>query len=290
MNTITDLLVLPSVGSIEEIVKDIPKNINLTKGRYNNLAFNFKSNEVQLLHRGKDIKQFSTVWLSSIWGSRDLAYGVNLYLDHFNTPHTFVEKTVSKITDQVTFILGGIETPDTFFIDRPDITNHVDIIEETCGYPMIIKDTKGSRGKHSICVKNRKKLLEEYPKLPKHRKYLIQRFIPNEYDWGVIVANGKVVSGEKSYPTKGEFRNNTCNGAKEIFAKTKNIPKPIQEVAIKASEALGLSWSRADIVVDKNTNIPYILEVNRYPGITSGTTEVSGAQQFLKSHLNSIKN
>jgi len=70
-----------------------------------------------------------------------------------------------------------------------------------------------------------------------------------------------------------------------VFVETKDIPRPIQDIAIKASEILGLSWSRSDIIVDKNTDIPYLLEVNRCPGITSGTSEVFGAQQFLKSYF-----
>lgn len=284
----TDLLVLPSIENITEIVEDSSTNIKLIKGHYYNLEFRFKESKVHLVHLGIDIKKFSTVWLTSFWGSRDLAYAVKLYLDHFGTPHTFVEESTSKITDQVKFTLNNILAPDTFFVDTQDIADYIEEIEEVCSYPLIIKDTRGSRGKYSAYIRNRKELLAKFPELLKHRKYLFQKFIPNEYDWGVLVANGKVISGEKSYPKDGEFRNNVCNGAKEVFVEIEDIPKPIQDMAVKASKALGLSWSRSDIIVDKNTNIPYMLEVNRCPGITSGTSEVSGAQQFLKSYLNSL--
>lgn len=288
MTAKTDILILPTIENIDEIVKGLPNPIDFTKGSFKRVEFGFKDKKVQFLHKGVDLKDFSSVWLSASWGSRDLAYAVKLYLDHFEVPHTYVEKCTSKITDQVKFALNSISSPDTFFVNTQNIADYIEKIEEVCSYPLIIKDTKGSRGKHSVYIKNRKELLAKLPKLPKHRKYLFQKFIPNEYDWGVLIANGKVVSGEKSYPKDNEFRNNTCNGAKEVFVETKDIPKPIQKMAIKASKVLGLSWSRPDIIVDKNTNIPYMLEVNRFPGITSGTTEVSGAQQFLESHLNSI--
>jgi ribosomal protein L6P/L9E len=79
----------------------------------------------------------------------------------------------------------------------------------------------------------------------------------------------KVVSGEKSYPSRGEFRNNTCNGAEEHFVDVESIPENIRDIAVRASGLLGLSWSRADIIIDKLTGLPYLLEVNRYPGITA---------------------
>jgi len=286
----TNLLILPSVKNMDQVVKGISSDISFTKGSFSRVEFRVKDNKIQLLHKGIDLKDFSSVWLSSFWRSRDLAYAAKLYLDHFGASHTYVEKSTSKITDQVQFVLNNILVPNTFFVDTHDIADYAKKIEEVCGYPLIIKDIRGSGGRYSAYIKNRQELLVKFSKLSKHRKYLFQKFIPNEYDWGILVVNGRVVSAEKSYPKHNEFRNNACNGAKEVFMETKDVPKPIQDIAIKASKILGLSWSRSDIIVDKNTNIPYLLEVNRCPGITSGTSEVSGAQQFLRSHLNLVKN
>jgi glutathione synthase/RimK-type ligase-like ATP-grasp enzyme len=94
-----------------------------------------------------------------------------------------------------------------------------------------------------------------------------------------------IVSAEKSYPKECEFRNNSCNGAAEVFVDIATIPLQVKEMALEASAALGLVWSRADIVVDRETEIPYLMEVNRCPGISSGTSEVLGAREFLETHL-----
>jgi len=287
-----DLLILPSVGGIEEMSKGIANHIHLTQGTYANLEFHFTQNSVSVLYKGKDLKEFSTVWILSQWELRDAAYAVKLYLDHFKISHTFVEKGTSKLTDQIKFAFGNIAVPDTFFISQQslNISDYVESIEKICGYPLIIKDSKGSRGKNSEFITNRKELLDIAAKLPKNRKYLFQRFIPNDYDWGILVAYGKVVSAERSYPMAKEFRNNACNGAKEHFVNINTVPAAIKKMAINASKVLGLSWSRSDIIVDKYTNAPYLLEVNRYPGITPGTSEVIGAQDFLKSHLITLVN
>jgi hypothetical protein len=279
-----ELLVLPAIHNIEEVIKGLSRPIKLTKGLFSNLEFRFKDGAVSLILSGVDIKNFSYIWLSSYWESRDLAYAVKLYLKHFKRKYTYVEKSTSKVTDQVVFALNNISAPNTFFIDDEDISKYIKTIENICGYPLIIKDITGAGGKLSVYIKNRKELSEQTVTLPKHKKYLFQKFIPNDYDWGVLVSNSKVVSAEKSYPSCGEFRNN-CHGATEVFSKIRLIPKPVRDMAVKAAKVLGLSWSRSDIVIDKETGTAYLMEVNRCPGISSGTKEVGGAQSFLEAYL-----
>lgn len=282
------LLILPKIEHADEIVSNLPQDIELSKGSYKNISFHFKNDSVNIFHKNEDVKTFSTVWLFSYWNSRDVAYGVHLFLDNHAIPHTPVEYASSKLTDKITFVYNNIPTPFGFYLGSNDIVDHLDTIEEICGYPLIIKDVKGSKGKDSAFVKNRADLLTQFAQLPSHKRYLFQQYIPNDYDWGILVSNGKVVSGEKSYPKKGEFRNNACNGSTEVFVDVKDIPEEIKNIAIRASESLGLSWSRADIIVDKNTGKPYLLEVNRAPGITSGSSEVVGAQKFLTEYLESL--
>ena len=183
------------------------------------------------------------------------------------------------------FALHGLPIPDTVYVSRVNFEASMPLIKHVCGYSLIIKDIRGSKGKDSELVTTESDLLKKMASLPKNKRFLLQRFIQNEYDWGIMVVNGEVVSGEKSYPSQGEFRNNTCNGAEEHFAQITDIPQNIQALAIQASGLLGLSWSRADIIIDKFTGLPYLLEVNRYPGITADSTEVLGAYTFLASHI-----
>jgi glutathione synthase/RimK-type ligase-like ATP-grasp enzyme len=282
------LLCLPSVENIDQILNKFSFPVTVSKGNYRDLEFIFKGQKVKILHKGRDLKEFSFVWLSSSWDSRDLAYSIRLYLEQIGTPYTFVEKGTSKITDQMAFSLVGIQSPDTLFLGCRPLQKNLLLIKEVCGYPLVIKDIKGARGANSEYVATEKDLLDKMKNLPKHKKYLFQKYIANEYDWGVMVANGEVVSGEKSYPSEGEFRNNACNGAKEVFIDSNKIPSEIKQMAVNASNALGLTWSRSDIIIDKKTKKPYLLEVNRFPGITSKTSEVEGAYAFLASHITEL--
>jgi len=280
-----DILILPAVSNMEEITKKFPFKITLTKGYYRHIEFIFQGEDFSILYKGKNLRNFSFVWLSSSWHSRDLAYAIKLYLEKYEIPHTFVEKGTSKVTDHTLFALHNLPVPHTLFLDYKDIKPHLDRIRDICDYPVVIKDIKGSKGSKSVLAQSEDELLSALETLPKNKKYLFQQYIPNDYDWGVLVANGEVVSGEKSYPQEGEFRNNTCNGAREVFIEKAMIPKNIQDIAIQAGKSLGLSWSRSDIIIDKNTQNPYLMEVNRLPGLTSKTSEVEGAYTFLSQQI-----
>lgn len=282
------LLVLPFLANVSEAITKFPFDVELTKGHFKDLEFSFQDDHVAIMHKGVDLKEFSFVWLSSSWISRDLAYAIKLYLDDADVPYSYVEKGTSKVTDHMLFALNKIQVPDTLFLGSKNIEKGIAQIEKVCGYPLVVKDTKGSRGADSILVYTREDLVAEMKKLPKHKSYLFQRFVPNDYDWGVMVVNGEVVSGEKSYPQLGEFRNNTCNGAKEVFVDPIDIPEKIKQMALATSKALGLSWSRSDIIINKDTQAPYLMEINRFPGLTSKTSEIDGAYKFLSSQIECI--
>lgn len=279
------LLVLPAVGNMRQVIERFSFPIELTSGQFKDVEIIFQNKKTAILYKGTDLREFSFVWLCSTWRTRDLAYAIKLYLEHYKIPHTPVEQGTSKLTDHMSFSLAGISAPNTLFLATGRVDKFCDRIRDVCGYPLIIKDTKGSRGTDTVKVVSEAELRVKMKELPRHKKYLFQQYIPNEYDWGIMVANGKVVSGEKSYPCEGEFRNNACNGAKEVFIDRSEIPGCIKEMAIKASLALDLSWARADILVDKRTENYSILEVNRLPGITSKTSEVDGAFIFLASQI-----
>jgi glutathione synthase/RimK-type ligase-like ATP-grasp enzyme len=276
-----ELLVLPPVENIDEIIKNMA--VKVTKAYYSALEFCFVKNKVSVLHEGRDIKTFSFVWLSSSWNTRDLATAVKIYLERNNVPHSFVEQSTSKITDSMHFVLNNILYPCTYYVETFQTEKFFHQVEKTCGFPLIMKDSKGFGGNGLKHIKSMEELVSIVSNRSEKKRYIFQKYIENDYDWGVLVANNKVISAEKSYPKKGEFRNNACAGAKEVFVKVKDIPENVKEMALKAAKILDLRWSRSDIIVDKVSGVPYLLEVNRFPGITSGSSEVTGATNFVKS-------
>ncbi len=282
------LLCLPATKSSRQVIKKFPFPINLTEGTYTDLELVFQKGAAKALYKGVDMSTFSFVWLTSDWASRDLAYALRLYFENTKTPHSTVEKSPSKVTDAMAFALNNLPIPDTVFVSRVNSKKSIPLIEQVCGYPLVIKDIKGSKGKHSQYVQSTKELLEKMRALPKNKKFLFQKYIPNEYDWGIMVANGVVVAGEKTYSANDKTKHTIFNRTEESFVDVSRIPQEIKDMAVQASAALKLLWSRVDIIIDTTTNLPYILEVNRYPGITADSSEVAGAYTFLSSYISPL--
>ncbi|MBN2100455.1 ATP-grasp domain-containing protein [Candidatus Dojkabacteria bacterium] len=282
------VLISPSIENFDLVEKHF-EDIVFDKTYSHNLRFIFTENGPKVLYKDMDCKNYDLAWISSYWTTQDLAYALHLYLERNSIPHTKVKRAGSKIVDHMVFSLNNIPSPNTFFRNSTIPKKYLDEAEETCGYPMVIKDTMGCRGRNSHLVHNRKELEKATLELPEGHKFMFQQYIPNEYDWGVLVSRGKVVAAEKSFPKKGEFRNNACNGAKEVFVDVKECPDNVKEIAVKAATALNLNWCRSDIVVDKNRKRPYLLEVNRYPGITKGTDEVKAVVKFMKELTQKFK-
>jgi glutathione synthase/RimK-type ligase-like ATP-grasp enzyme len=279
-----DVLIVPAVENFALARKQL-KNANYDTSYFKDLNFIFDENGPKILYKDRDCKNYDFVWLSSYWGTRDLAYGLQLYLDKNNVRHTKVAKSGSKVVDHMVFSQNDIPCPNTFFANTKKVGRFIDQLESTCKYPIVIKDIKGYRGKNTYLVEDQEQLKTIVGKLDRSVKVLFQEFIPNNYDWGVLVSNGKVVATEKSFPKKGEFRNNACNGAEEIFVEVDKCPANVRQIAKDAAKALDLEWCRSDIVVDKNTGEAKLLEVNRYPGITKGTDEVKAVVNFLNGQL-----
>ena len=280
-----ELLALPPTENIDEITKGMP--IEVTKAYYSSLEFCFNNDIVSILFEDRDLKTFSFVWLSSSWETRDLATSVKLYLEKYSVPHSFVEQSTSKITDSMHFVLNKIPYPSTYYIETINTLDHLDAIEKVCGFPLIMKDSKGFGGNGLTFIDSKGKLIDTIQQRNGNKRYLFQKFIPNDYDWGILVADNKVLSAEKSFPQKGEFRNNACAGASEVFVNIKDVPEDVKDIALQATRILGLQWSRADILIDRISGLPYLLEVNRFPGTTSGSTEITGASIFVKNFLES---
>ncbi len=281
-----NVLVLPAIDNIKEIGEKLGGKAILHSGYLSDIEITMINGEISVYHKGENIKRYDFVWLTSFWPQYDISYALSLCLEELGVEHTEMEVSVSKLVDFVKFTRSKLPLPRTYFCCSKNITQQkLGLIENTCGYPLIVKDTKGSHGENLFLVKDCNELKTAIEKFPKNRDFMLQQFIPNEYDWGVLVAFGKVVSAEKSFPAKGEFRNNRRWGANEVFVKTTDVPDEIARIAIKANEILGLDWARSDIVVDKYTNKAYILETNRFPGTTKGTSEVDAAVEFLIKEL-----
>lgn len=270
-------------ASISEVVREWARRFTekLVWCDLSDFAIVIRDGKVSIHCRNVDLVNFKYVWIQYSWKSNDIAYAIALYLDHYGIPHSHVEPCFSKLVDLVKYGLNEMPVPETFFCFTEDLLKNIYRAEDICGYPMIMKDTRGECGIDVYLAKTRSHVMKILRKFPVNKKLLCQRFIPNEFDYRILVGNGKALVGEKRIRPKGEYRNNVSVGAKEKFLPLYEIPAEVRELALLSAKVIGLPWSGVDIVTDSVTGEHYILEINRRPGITYGTPEALAVAQHL---------
>lgn len=158
--------------------------------------------------------------------------------------------------------------------------DHLKIIEEKIGFPMIVKENYGSLGRQVYFVENSANLKQIEEKLV-HIPHIFQEFISSSKgkDYRIIVIGNKVVAYMKR-ENKNSYLSNLATGG---FASVVELPDSYLKTAIKCSEILGLDYCGVDILEGPNGE-PIVSEVNSnafYEGIEK-TTGVNVAKAYVE--------
>ncbi len=258
------------------------KNITLDFASIKDIIFTIIDGVIEVEIKGKDLKRYDHVWIQSGWKTTQLAYLLHLYLKSQNIPHNRTSKQSTKLSDMFSLASKGIPVPNTFFHNglKIDSGNVLDI-EKICKLPCIYKTLFGSLGSNVFLIDREEDIKQTIRENKKYNRYLFQEYIPNDFDFRVVIANGKSSSVCKRTRVEDRFRNNVSLGAKEEFIKVKDVSNDILDLAIRAAKALKLNWAGVDIVTDKDTGLNYVLEVNRRPGLTGKSSEISAAYKYI---------
>lgn len=283
------VLVLNPPLKLREVAKQLSKQARLVRGYYRDIEIVFSRDDMRILIKGKDLRKYDYVWVTGSWSKRDFARAISLYLTHHQRPHTVVSEGggTSKLVDMTHFALNKLPQPRSYFCSNTEYARRVQEIATVCKFPLIAKDVKGTFGRKSFLANSLQELREHLFAADENTSYVFQEFIPNCYDWGIVVGNGSILSAEKSYrnPSSDCFMNHAASGAQEVFVPLIDIPQDVINMAIKASEVLNLTWARSDIVINSETDAPFILETNRSPRMTPNSTEVTAFTEYIKSFL-----
>jgi RimK family alpha-L-glutamate ligase len=154
--------------------------------------------------------------------------------------------------------------------------NFLDSALEKVGgkFPIIMKLLSGTQGIGVSIIDSYASFKSVYQTLKKvspSSEILIQEKIESDYDIRIqVITNHKLdpakimIGAMKRGKIEKDFRTNYSLGG-EVSPIT--LTKEIEEIAFKAANAVGCIWCGVDIIVDKKTKKPYILEVNSSPGV-----------------------
>lgn len=154
---------------------------------------------------------------------------------------------------------------------------------EKFSYPVIVKTSAGRQGRGVyLCksfgeVKNAIKEIHQ----TKVKSVVIRKFIPNDGDLRIFTVGYRAIGAMKRIPTReGEFRSNISQGGRGEKFDIENYPE-IKSIAEKAAEITRTEIAGVDIIIDKNTGKPYILEVNPSPQF-EGLEKFTGVNAALE--------
>ena len=226
---------------------------------------------------GRDLTDFAVVHFDAWTKAPQQALAAALYLKRQNVPVTNEEMQHilgdTKVGELVRMADSGVPLPDTFTSSRREILR-VFKKQPVFAYPFIAKASDVFGGKLNFLVKNYDELRQALNS-NKDKTFVLQRFIPNEFDYRVLVMGGKVrLVMKRARDLNGASHvNNTSQGAAAEFLPISVLTPAMQRDAVRAAElTLRSGFSGVDVIVNSQTGDHAVLEVNDQPAIQVGAS------------------
>lgn len=246
---------------------------------------------------GKELNQFDYVDFNW-WGkAKQQALAAATYLNRRATP--FMNKSIanleasSKIGEMALMADSDISLPDTFISSGKQILLAFQQ-NPPIQFPLIVKDANACGGKRNYLVDAYERLVEVIAENP-DVDFLIQEFIPNDFDYRCLVINGeiKVVLQRARNANAETHLNNTSAGGVGKTEPLDSITPGAQAMVLSAARALGREQlCGVDLIIDKHTGEPYILEVNQPPEVELGAEpekKTTALLDYIEDEINTSK-
>ena len=196
-----------------------------------------------------------------------------------------VEICDDKMLTHLALAGKGIPMPDTvagalcYTQDAALSDETVRKLENSLGYPMIIKQSYGSLGKGIYRVENRKELQNVYDGI-KLAPHLFQRSIEESYgrDVRVIVVGRKCVAAMERR-SDGDFRSNLELGGKGFPYKT---DIKLNDICRRTAEILNLDYCGIDLLVGREGYLVCEVNSNAFFGGIEKVTGIDVAKIYAE--------
>ncbi len=144
--------------------------------------------------------------------------------------------------------------------------------------PYIVKSIEGSQGKQIFLINSKDeagRLIEEFGL----GKVMVQKYIPTNQDYRIIVIGNKVIGGMQRTAPEGEFRTNVASGA---YTEKIKLSKELKDLAKKAAKIFNAEFAGVDVLKYKGKY--YIVEVNIFPMFEGfeAATKINVAEELVR--------
>lgn len=150
-------------------------------------------------------------------------------------------------------------------------------------FPVIIKNSYQQRGLGVYKAGSYEEAKEIVAEDRKSASFLIREFIPNEGDIRIFTVGFKAIAAMRRIPPKDDFRSNISRGATAEPFDLKANPE-IKSLGEKVAKINSTQIAGVDVMIHKETKVPYVLEINRSPQFRGleKYTKVNVAGEIIK--------
>lgn len=172
---------------------------------------------------------------------------------------------------------NGLPVPRTLFGSAKEMTARLPEL----GREAVLKDNHGAKGDLNFIVKSGNDITSITTD-HSDRDFILQEFIPNDGDLRFLVFDFKPVMIIKRKGDGSSHLNNTSKGGAATMLDIESMDRRIIDMAVAASRIEQLEVAGVDVIFDKVTGLPYILEVNQAPQISSGSFVHEKTERYAK--------
>lgn len=147
----------------------------------------------------------------------------------------------------------------------PTITH----IDQDATYPLVVRPRRHAQGRNLAVVQNKDELRSVLCD-PVFMGWYASSLIEKEAEYRVYVGNGRVVSVARKTPANPEaVAWNVSQGGRFDVVHWGDWPIEVCRLAIEAFKPSGLDFGGVDVMVERGTGRPYLLEINSAPSLPS---------------------
>ncbi len=243
------------------------------------------------LLKDKDITSYDLIYLWAISKRRWEWYVTAQYLHQQNKTKIVNQKIIdpsylyylSPAIDYLKQFQNKLPFPKSTIVFKAKAVNS---IIKDYSFPLIVKSSTGRQGKGVFKVNSiteLKTVILQGSQQDTTPSFIIREFIPNDGDIRIFTVGYKAIGAMKRTPKSNDFRSNISQGGSGANFNLSSNPQ-IKQLAEKLSQLTQTEIAGVDIMIDKETNKPYILEINPGPQFTGFEkyTKINAAQKIIE--------
>jgi glutathione synthase/RimK-type ligase-like ATP-grasp enzyme len=250
--------------------------LTLHQGSLKDLVISYKDNKMEITETmtGRDLSSFGLVYFELFTKAPQQALAAAAYLDRKRVPYFSPQVRQilpdSKLAEMALLADNGLSIPDGITSSNTQLKS-IFRADHPIEYPFILKSVKAFGGAMNFLVHDYAELVAHLDENPQET-FIIQSFIPNQFDYRVLIFGGEVKLVLKRSRNSAETHlNNTSKGAAGEFLDPSELTEAQIADTLKAAKLLGREeFCGLDLIINELTGEHSILEINESPGIELG--------------------